>query len=78
MISNALTLAGMFEDNEWEMDGFEVGRSDTTYLNEDEDFQLYSGQHGVRSFSRGQTWRVLGAGSHWQNRDEDDEDDFPT
>ena len=72
----AVTVGGMFEDNQWEVDGFEVGRRDTTLVDEKEDFQLYSASMEYEVSPVDKLGVVLGAGAHWQDRDGKDGDDF--
>ncbi|MEZ4598320.1 MAG: TonB-dependent receptor [Syntrophotaleaceae bacterium] len=77
----AVTLGGMFENDDWEADGYVISVNNVTNdpddrFDEDADFQLYSlsMEYQVSPFDNFGV--VLGAGYHWQDRDEKDEEDY--
>jgi outer membrane cobalamin receptor len=73
----ALTLSGMFENDDWEDDGFvNEGNNNPVPFSNDEDFQLYSTALEYEVSPLPDLGVVLGAGFHWQDRDEKSEEDY--
>ncbi len=73
----ALTLGGMFENNDWEADGFSnPANNNSVPFDEEEDFQLYSASLEYEVSPLQDLGVVLGFGYHWQDRDGKDADDY--
>jgi outer membrane cobalamin receptor len=72
----ALTVGGMFENQEWDADGYEIKKKGTSYLDEKEDVQLYSASMEYEASPLHKLGVVLGAGAHWQDRDGSNEEDY--
>lgn len=73
----AATLALMAENDDYEAEGFEIGKKDKKFdVDVDEDFQLYSAGLEYEVNPIQDLGIVLGAGYHWQDRPEKSEGDY--
>ncbi|MDK2847887.1 MAG: hypothetical protein PWP34_1240 [Desulfuromonadales bacterium] len=74
----AATVGFMYENNDYEADGFSVNRtgSRTTYLDVADDFQLYAATAEYEASPLPKLGVVLGGGYHWQDREEKNEEDY--
>jgi vitamin B12 transporter len=77
----ALTLGGMFENNDWEADGYVLSKNNVLdnpddRFDEEADFQLYSASIEYEVSPVRNLGAVVGVGYHWQDRDEKDEEDY--
>ena len=74
--TSKLTFGLTGEKESWQADGFEITKSGTSAIDSDEDLSTYS---LALEYQRAITdkWQlVLGYGHHFQNRSEDDDNDF--
>jgi vitamin B12 transporter len=72
----ALTLSGMFENDDWESETITRPDNPSATDKSDEDFQLYSTALEYEVSPLPNLGVILGAGYHWQDRDEKDEEEY--
>ena len=72
----AATLGLMFENDDWRAHGFSINKKGRSDFRDNADFQLYSVslEYEVQPVEHLEV--VVGAGQHWQHRDDDTENDY--